>query len=56
MPDPEPEILPTPAQRWGQPVDIAKLALFLASDDADFIHGTSVVIDGGWVTAARNPI
>lgn len=56
LPDSEPEILRTPAQRWGQPVDIAKLALFLASDDADFIHGTSVVIDGGWLTAARNPI
>ncbi|MGV0807942.1 SDR family NAD(P)-dependent oxidoreductase [Mycolicibacterium setense] len=56
LPDSEPEILRTPAQRWGEPIDIARLALFLASDDSDFIHGTSMVIDGGWLTAARNPI
>lgn len=36
-----------PAARVGQPEEIAKLALFLASDDSDFIHGTHVVIDGG---------
>lgn len=56
LPDSEPEIMRTPAQRWCQPVEIARLALYLASDDADFIHGTSMVIDGGWLTAARNPI
>jgi 3-oxoacyl-[acyl-carrier protein] reductase len=32
----------------GQPRDVAKLAAFLASDDARFIHGASVCIDGGW--------
>lgn len=56
LPDSEPEIMRTPAQRWCQPVEIARLALYLASDDADFIHGASMVIDGGWLTAARNPI
>jgi 3-oxoacyl-[acyl-carrier protein] reductase len=56
LPDSEPEIMRTPAQRWCQPVEIARLALYLASDDADFIHGAAVVIDGGWLTAARNPI
>jgi NAD(P)-dependent dehydrogenase (short-subunit alcohol dehydrogenase family) len=56
LPDSEPEILRTPAQRWCQPVEIARLALYLAGDDADFIHGTAMVIDGGWLTAARNPI
>jgi len=56
LPDSEPEIMRTPAQRWCKPVEIARLALYLASDDAEFIHGTSVVIDGGWLTAARNPI
>jgi 3-oxoacyl-[acyl-carrier protein] reductase len=56
LPDSEPEILRTPAQRWCQPVEIARLALYLASDDADFIHGAAMVIDGGWLTAARNPI
>lgn len=38
----------TPAGRWGQPIEIAKLAVFLASDDADFIHGSAFTIDGGW--------
>jgi 3-oxoacyl-[acyl-carrier protein] reductase len=56
LPDSETEIMRTPAQRWCQPVEIARLALYLASDDADFIHGAAMVIDGGWLTAARNPI
>ncbi len=55
LPDSDAEIMRTPAQRWGEPIDIARLALFLASDESDFIHGASVVIDGGWLTAARNP-
>jgi NAD(P)-dependent dehydrogenase (short-subunit alcohol dehydrogenase family) len=38
----------TPAGRWGKPVEIARLAVYLASDDADFIHGAAYVIDGGW--------
>lgn len=38
-----------PAGRHGQPEEVAKLALFLASDDSDFIHGTTVTIDGGWL-------
>lgn len=56
LPDTETEIMRTPAQRWGEPEDIAKLAVFLASDESDFIYGTEVVIDGGWMTAARNAI
>jgi NAD(P)-dependent dehydrogenase (short-subunit alcohol dehydrogenase family) len=39
----------TPAGRWGKPEEIARLALFLASDDADFIHGAAYTIDGGWL-------
>lgn len=39
----------TPAGRWGKPVEVARLALYLASDDADFIHGAAYVIDGGWL-------
>jgi NAD(P)-dependent dehydrogenase (short-subunit alcohol dehydrogenase family) len=35
------------AQRLGEPVDVAKVALFLASDDAVFVSGTGVVVDGG---------
>lgn len=37
-----------PAGRVGQPEEVAQLALFLVSDDSDFIHGTVVPIDGGW--------
>ncbi len=33
--------------RWAQPVEVARLALFLASDDASFITGATFPIDGG---------
>ena len=33
--------------RLGQPIDIARVALFLASDDADFISGQGILVDGG---------
>ncbi|SUD69756.1 short-chain dehydrogenase/reductase SDR [Pseudomonas putida] len=36
-----------PAGRVGTPQDIANVALFLASDAAQFIHGASFVVDGG---------
>lgn len=35
------------AGRVGEPVDIAKVALFLASDDAVFVSGTGIAVDGG---------
>jgi 3-oxoacyl-[acyl-carrier protein] reductase len=38
----------TPAGRWGQPEEVAALALFLASDESSFMHGVPVLIDGGW--------
>ena len=34
-------------RRLGQPIDIARGALLLASDDADFITGHELVVDGG---------
>lgn len=37
-----------PAGRWAQPDEMARLALYLASDDADFVHGAAWCIDGGW--------
>jgi NAD(P)-dependent dehydrogenase (short-subunit alcohol dehydrogenase family) len=37
-----------PLGRWGKVEDIGKLALYLCSDDASFITGTDIVIDGGW--------
>lgn len=36
-----------PYNRIGKPEDVGKLAVFLASDDSDYITGTSIVIDGG---------
>ncbi|AVK63617.1 3-oxoacyl-ACP reductase [Lactobacillus sp. CBA3606] len=39
----------TPAKRWAQPQEVADLTLFLASRHADYIHGTVVPIDGGWL-------
>lgn len=35
------------AKRLGEPVDVAKVVLFLASDDAVFVSGTGVSVDGG---------
>ncbi len=37
-----------PAGRFGQPNEIGKLAVYLCSEDAGFITGTDIVIDGGW--------
>jgi NAD(P)-dependent dehydrogenase (short-subunit alcohol dehydrogenase family) len=35
------------AKRLGEPIDIAKVALFLATDDSVFVSGTGIVVDGG---------
>lgn len=35
--------------RLGEPLDVARVALFLASDDAAFVTGTGIVVDGGTV-------
>ena len=37
----------TPAGRWGKPEDVAKLVAFLLSDDASYINGEDIIIDGG---------
>ncbi|SEM30004.1 3-oxoacyl-[acyl-carrier protein] reductase [Ligilactobacillus sp. WC1T17] len=39
----------TPAKRWASPKEVADLTLFLASSAADYIHGATVPIDGGWI-------
>lgn len=36
-----------PAQRWGEPEDVARVVLFLASDGSSYISGHTIPIDGG---------
>lgn len=37
-----------PLGRWGKPEEVGQLAVYLCSDDAGFITGTDILIDGGW--------
>jgi len=39
----------TPLRRFADPSEIAKLIVFLASDDASYITGAYVPVDGGWL-------
>lgn len=39
----------TPMPRLGKPEDIANAALFLASDEATYIAGVNLMVDGGWM-------
>ena len=39
-----------PLGRLGYPEEVAKAALFFASDDASFITGTSLPVDGGYTS------
>jgi NAD(P)-dependent dehydrogenase (short-subunit alcohol dehydrogenase family) len=41
------ERLHVPLGRWGEPEDIGKVVAFLATDDASFISGQAIVVDGG---------
>jgi NAD(P)-dependent dehydrogenase (short-subunit alcohol dehydrogenase family) len=51
-PDPEAreeQVRLTPLRRLGKPIEVAYGVLFLASDEASFITGTELVIDGGFI-------
>ncbi|MDP7130763.1 MAG: glucose 1-dehydrogenase [Planctomycetota bacterium] len=39
----------TPLPRFGTPRDIGRACVFFASDDAEWITGTSLPVDGGWL-------
>lgn len=38
-----------PAGRWGRPEDFAGPAVFLSSAASDYVHGTVLTVDGGWM-------
>jgi 2-deoxy-D-gluconate 3-dehydrogenase len=38
-----------PANRWGQPEDFKGPAVFLASKAGEYVHGTILTVDGGWM-------
>jgi len=48
------DYLPTPMARWGEPAELASAALFLASDEASFITGAALAVDGGY--SASGPL
>lgn len=39
----------SPVKRLGQPEEVAKVALFLASNNSSFVVGSEIVADGGWL-------
>jgi hypothetical protein len=38
-----------PAGRWGDAVDFAGPTVFLCSEAASYMHGTTMLVDGGWM-------
>lgn len=44
-----------PIPRVGEPIEVAQVILFLATDEASYSTGSEFVADGGWFTGMRNP-
>ncbi len=49
------QVKPTPVGRVGTPEDVAGAAAFLCSEDASFIAGQILAVDGGWLAARYLP-
>lgn len=45
-----------PLQRIGEPEEIARTTLFIASDDASYITGAEIAVDGGWSAGYFQPV
>jgi 3alpha(or 20beta)-hydroxysteroid dehydrogenase len=45
-----------PLQRIGEPNEIANASLFLASDEASYITGAELAVDGGWAAGYYQPV
>jgi gluconate 5-dehydrogenase len=41
----------TPVGRWGRPDEIAAAVVFLASDEASYVNGQTILVDGGMATS-----
>ncbi|MFH1267106.1 MAG: SDR family oxidoreductase [Planctomycetota bacterium] len=39
----------TPLRQWGTPEEVARVIAFLAGDDARYVTGTTIAVDGGWL-------
>jgi NAD(P)-dependent dehydrogenase (short-subunit alcohol dehydrogenase family) len=42
-------VINTPMRRMAEPIEVSKAVLFLLSDDAGFITGSDLVVDGGYL-------